>query len=178
MQIVNFFYELARQHKRLKGFTYNKAYRKGAGNSMYPLLWLDDPIAGQAVGDGVIRWTVNADFLGLPKDADEVPAVQAGAFDAALSLIEQIRKVRATTGVSIEGFNFLSLRDYYDDNAAGYRFTMTLNQANPVNRCLEDFDPAKTFPAMKSLPDFNVDHPDGGAIFSDTKGLPNFKLDV
>lgn len=176
MQIVNFFYELARQHKRIKGFTYNKAYQKGAGNSMYPLLWLDDPIAGQLVGANVIRWTVNVDVLGLPGKDDEVTTVQAAAFDAGLSIIERIKNTRATTGVGIDGFNFVSLRDYYDDGAAGYRFTMYLNQANPVNRCAEDFDPAKTFPAMAKLPDFNVDHPEGTAVFTDGRGLPNFTL--
>lgn len=176
MQIVNFFYELARQHKRINGFTYNKSYQKGAGNSMYPLLWLDDPIGGQAVGDNVIRWSVNIDLLGIPENDDDTPLVQSEAFDAGLSIIERIKNVRAVTGISVEGFNFLSLRDYYDDNAAGYRFTLSLNQANPVNRCAEDFDPTKQFPNVKTLPDFAVENPDGCAIFNNGSGLPNFKV--
>ena len=178
MQIVNFFYELARQHKKINAFTYGKSYEKGAGNSAYPLLWLDDPIAGQLTGTNVIRWTVNLDVLGLPSTGDEVPTVQSGAFDTGLSIIERIKAVRATTGISVEGFNFLSLRDYYDDNAAGYRFTLFLNQANPVNKCADDFDDAKTFPAVDSLPAFNVENPDGCAIFNEGSGLPNFSIKI
>lgn len=176
MQIVNFFYELARQHKRIKGFNYDKSYDKGAGNDAYPLVWLDDPIYGQSVGTNVVQYTCNVDFLGLPKDEAEVPTVQAEAFLVGLTFAEKIKLIRNVTGFSVERFNFISLRDYYDDNAAGFRFTFTINQANPVDRCAEDFDPEKQFNKIDALPDFKTDNPDGCAVFSDKKGLPNFKV--
>jgi len=176
MQIVNFFYQLAREHKGINGFIYDKSYQKGAGNSKYPLMWLDDPITGsQQNADGaVISWTVNLDVLGIPATSEGVNAVQSAAFDAGLSTIERIKNIRPLTGFSIATFNFVTLRDYYDDNAAGIRFTITLRQANPVNRCADDFDPSKQFPDVKALPDFNVDNPSGCAVFNTGTGLPDF----
>lgn len=177
MQIVNFFYELARQHKRLKGFIYGKGYEKGAANEAYPLLWLDDPVYGQSVNQAV-QYTVNADILGIPKNNESVLEVQTAAFNVGLSIAERIKQTRAHTGYSLNGFSFVSLRDYYDNNAAGIRFTYTILQANPADRCADDFDPAKEFPEAGALPDFKVDNPDGCAIFSDKSGLPDFKITI
>lgn len=177
MEIVNFFYELARQHKRLNGFAYGKGYEKGAANDAYPLAWLDDPILGTGVNN-VIRYTVNLDILGIPTSKADVLNVQDAAFTTGLSMIEKIKTVRHTSGFSLDAFSFITLRDYYDDNAAGVRFTIGLTQANPVDRCAEDFDPNKHFPPVFALPEFDVDAPDGCAIFNDGTGLPNFKIKV
>lgn len=176
MQIVDFLYNLAREHKRINGFRYGRAYEKGAGNAAYPLMWLDDPILGNSAGD-TVRYSVNVDVLGIPdsnKDAD-VLQVQTDAYTAGLSTIERIKVIRPLSRFSIDGFSFITLRDYYDDGAAGVRFTMTIIQANPVDRCAEDFDPTKQFPTVKTLPEFLVDNPDGCAIFNNGTGLPNFK---
>lgn len=175
MQIVNFLYELAREHRRVNGFIYGRTYEKGAANEAHPLVWLDDPIYGASAGN-TIRYTVNVDILGLPANNDEVLSVQGFALDTGLSMIERIKQVRATSGFSCDAFSFVTLRDYYDNNAAGQRFTLTISQANPVDRCADDFDPAKQFPKVGALPDFTVENPDGCAIFNDGTGLPNFKL--
>lgn len=179
MQVVNFFYELARQHKRIKGFYYGKSYEKGAANDNYPLMWLDDPIYGNAIGpDGSnpLAYTCNVDILGIPANNTEVLAVQSEAFTVGLTLAEKIKQTRKVTGFYIGSYSFVSLRDYYDDNAAGYRFTYRILQANPVDRCNEDFDPNKQLPRPDTLPDFNTDNPDGCAIFNNKSGLPNFKI--
>lgn len=175
MQIVNFFYELARQHKQIKGFFYGKAYEKGAANEAHPLVWLDDPIYGRSANQA-LYYTCNVDILGIPENDEAVLGVQTAAFSVGLTIAEKIKQVRASTGFSIESFDFVSLRDYYDNNAAGFRFTYTVIQANPVDRCNEEFDPDKEFPRVNALPDFKVDNPDGCAIFSDKTGLPNFKI--
>lgn len=175
MQIVNILYELARQHKQVKGFYYGKSYEKGAANEAHPLVWLDDPVYGRSVNH-VLTYTCNVDILGIPENDSQVQAVQSAAFAVGLTLAEKIKQVRAVTGFSLDDFTFLTLRDYYDNNAAGCRFTYTIIQANPVDRCNDDFDPAKEFPRMDALPDFTVENPDGCAIFSDKTGLPNFKI--
>lgn len=180
MIIINIFYELARQHTRIKGFRYGRTYEKGAGNDSYPLVWVDDPITGRAAGSPeagrVLGYTVNVDFLGLPGRGARVPEVQAAAIDAGLSFAERLTQIRGKTGVTVTGFTFVTLRDYYDDDAAGARFTYTLAAANPVDRCADVFDPDKQFPPRADLPDFATDHPDGCAVFGDTKGLPNFRV--
>ena len=177
MQIVNFFYELARQHDQVRGFRYGKPGDKGAGRDAYPLVWVDDPILGQQTGTGAtIQYTTNVDFLGIPANESEVPAVQAAALLMGLDFVEKIRQTRSTSGFSTERFSFITLRQYYDDNAAGVRFTFAVNQANPVNRCAENFDPEKQFPSVQALPVFDVDAADGCAVFTDKKGLPNFTV--
>lgn len=177
MQIVNFFYEIARQHRRIKGFAYGKGYEKGAGMEMHPLIWLDDPILGQSVGN-TIRYTVNVDVLGVPKKPSDAVAVQTEAFNVGMGIIERIKTQRASTGVSLDSFSFITLRDYYDNNAAGVRFTMQLITANPVDRCADDFDPTKQLGKIDALPNFDTDAPDGCAIFNNSVGLPDFKLSI
>jgi len=177
MRIVDFFYELARRHKRIKGFFYGKSYEKGASNEAHPLVWLDDPIYGQSV-DQTLSYTCNVDILGIPVNDEDVSDVQTAAFDVGLAFAEKINRVYPSTGFKVNGFTFVSLRDYYDNNAAGFRFTYTIVQANPVNRCDDDFDPSKQFPRINALPDFKVENPDGCAVFNEKTGLPDFKIDV
>lgn len=173
MQIVNLFYELARQHKLINGFYYGKAYNKGAGNAVYPLVWVDDPISGRRINQ-TLQYTVNVDVLGLPSNDTEILSIQQEAFIVGLTMEEKLKKEKP--GFYPDGISFIGLSDYYDDNAAGFRFTFTLTQALPVDRCNEDFDPEKELLGAGSLPDFNTDHPQGCAIFKDKKGLPNFIL--
>lgn len=175
MQIVNFIYELARQHKQLKGFIYGKGYEKGAANEAHPLLWLDDPIYGQA-NNQTIQYSVNVDILGIPKNEEEVLDVQTAAFYTGLDIAEKIKDIRHHSGFSMGEYSFVSLRDYYDNNAAGYRFSYTIIQANPVDRCGMNFDPDKKFPEINALPDFKIENPEGCAIFDHKTGLPNFKI--
>lgn len=169
-------YELARQHKRIRGFRYDRVGEKGAGNDMYPLVWVDDPLTGFASSEGTVTYTVNVDILGIPKNDEDVRAVQTAAFDAGLAIYQRLKDTRVATQTTAGGYNFVTLRDYYDDNAAGVRFTYTLVAANPLNRCVEDFDTVKQFPARQDMPDFNTLHPDGCAIFSEKAGLPNFEV--
>jgi hypothetical protein len=177
MQIVDFFYELARQHASVKAFKYGKPSDKGAGNDVYFLVWLDDPLLGQTTGTGAtIQYTVNIDFLDIPKNDGEVKTKQAAALLVGLDFVERIKQVRQTSGFSVDRFSFITLRDYYDDNAAGVRFTFAVNQANPVNKCAENFDPEKAFPSASALPSFEVDSADGCVIFTDKTGLPSFQV--
>lgn len=180
MWIVDFYYDIARTNLRIKSFTYGKSYAKGAGTDRYPLIWLDDPIYGQTAAVArynVLKWTVNVDILGIPTDEDDVIAVQAAAFLIGVGIPERAKAIYNATGITIEGFTFTSLRDYYDDKAAGYRFTYNVSQANPVDRCAEDYDPSKVFSEPSPLPKFIVENPDGCAVFEDFKGLPNFSVE-
>lgn len=182
MQPIDLFYTLSREHKRLNSFVYGKAYEKGAGNNKYPLAWLDDPVTGNTAGPqpsaplAQIQWICNVDFLGIPNNDADVINVQAAAFAVGLSFAEQINKTRHVNKYFAAGFNFISLREYYDDNAAGYRFTFTLQEANPVDLCADDFDPAKVFTDISPLPAFNTIASEGCAVFTDKPGLPNFSV--
>lgn len=178
MQIVNLFYELARQQKEMRGFKYGKGGEKGAGSDAYPLTWLDDPLLGSSAraDGGVIRWTVNVDILGIPKNDAEVKGVQDKALLIGLSYFEKAKEIKNTTGLSIESYNFITLRHYYDDDAAGCRFTFTITSTNPIDRCADYFDPDKEFDKNNPLPDFITANPNGCAVFNDKPGLPNFNI--
>jgi hypothetical protein len=179
MQIVDFYYLIARENLRINSFTYGKAYRKGSGTDRYPLLWLDDPIYGQTLAlnqFNALSWTVNVDILGIPSNEDDVMAVQAAAFLVGIGIPERAKVIYKTTGVAITGYKFISLRDYYDDKAAGYRFTYTLSIANPVDLCANDYNPDKVFSVPSPLPAFIVDNPQGCATFAGRTGLPDFSV--
>lgn len=175
MQIVNLWYELARQNKVVKGFVYGRKVNEGAGNEIFPLTHLDDPILGTSVGD-TIRYTCNVDITGIPDAGATVQDVQAAAFMVGLSYWQKIKDTKGA--FRVEGYTFITISEYYDNDAAGLRFTFQIIAANPVNRCEEYFDPAKQFPTVDALPDFKTDAPDGCAVFSEKGGLPNFTLDI
>lgn len=177
MQIVDLFYQLAKEHIKINSFFYGKAYEKGAGEESHPCVWLDDPVAFDGVTESVVQWTVNLDILGIPANASEVIGVQSAALDVGLEFIEKIRAIRANTGFSIVKYSGITLRDYYDNNAAGMRFTFSLSEANPVNRCVNPFDPNKGFVNPSYLPNFATDNAQGCAVFTDKTSLPSFKTD-
>lgn len=171
-QITNLFFDLARQHKTIKGFFFGKSYEKGAANEAHPLVWLDDPIVGSAVR-GVVNFTVNVDILDIPQKEEDVINIQESAFRVGLLFADVISK---TKGYSVEGVSFISLRDYYDNSAAGQRFTYSIVCANPIDRCADDLDPFKTFAITSPLPNFSVSHPEGCTVFPEKSGFP--KIDV
>lgn len=178
MQIVNFFYELARTNKRIKGFAYGRAGGKGAGTEAFPLLWLDDPIYGEAVAKNALRFTCNVDILGIPVQPSEIPTVQDAAFNTGLSLCERIKVIGAITNITIDSLSFVSVSEYTDNDAAGYRFTFRLTAVNPADICADDYDPTKQFPKSEDLPNFLTDNPEGCAVFTAKSGLPNFKITI
>lgn len=170
MEIINRLYDISRKHPLIVSFIFNKTYRKGAGGTKYPCVWVDDPLSGQSDGINALRFTANMDVLDLPTAETSAASVQDWAFTAGLRIIEKLR-----ADINVLGFNFVSLQDYYDDNAAGYRFTLTVSTANPVNRCANDSDDGKQFADdVSGLPDFLTDNPNGCAIFAPGGGLPNF----
>lgn len=175
MQIVNLWYELARQNKVINGFIYGRQGDKGAGNEFFPLTHLDDPLTGQSV-DTTVRYICNVDILGLVTSDTTVQAVQAAAFEVGLSYWQKIRDLKGY--FRVDGFTFISLSQYTDNDAAGYRFTYTLISPNPIDKCIEYYDPAKQFPTPADFPDFKTDNPDGCAVFSEKGGLPNFKITI
>lgn len=176
MEIVNLLYNLARTQISVRGFIYGKAYNKGAGTDAYPLVWLDDPITAGTVNElnSALRYTVNVDILDIPKSDADVLGIQSAALTIGLSFREKLKNKFG--GVSVESFNFITLRDYYDDNAAGVRMTYSIVAPNPLDICEEYFDDNKQFLQIKDLPDFSTENPNGCAVFNDKAGLPSFNV--
>jgi hypothetical protein len=168
--IVNIFRQQAREHKTIRAFYYSRNCELGAGSQSHPLFWLEDPITGRN-RDNVFVNSVNFAILFLPQALGKTPVhrLQNLAFSIGLNIIERIRHSPAC-GISIHpDWTYTTLRDYYDNNACGCRFSVDFTQLNMQNLCLIDaqFDPAKRFETQacgpdccevfaRKLPDFDI----------------------
>lgn len=176
--IVDILYQLAKQHLSIKSFAYDTINEMGNGSELYPLLWLEDPILLNSTTANIIRVNFNFSITEIPTSNSEAKAIQDRCLATGLSIVEKLRELKNETKLSILDFSALSLRRYYDNNAAGYRFSVTANILNPQNLCRLDsaFDPDKEFQITESLPKFDTDNKNGCAIFSDKAELPKFDL--
>jgi hypothetical protein len=168
--ILNIFRRQAREHKTIKAFYYNRNYELGNGKENHPLLWLEDPVYGHNQ-DNVFVNSVSFSVLFIPSTEESVSHLQNLGFSIGLNIIERIKKDTAC-GISIRpDWTYTTLRDYYDNNACGCRFSINFSQVNMQNLCLidEQFDTEKEF-----VPDLSGLLPDNTEIF-DHK-LPDFDI--
>ncbi len=155
--IIEMFRRQAREHKTIRSFYYNRNYEIGSGNETHPLFWLEDPLTGRNNANTFTN-TVNFSVLFIPKDDAEVANFQNMAFSIGLNILERIKQDE-TSGVSIlPSWTYLTLRNYYDNNACGCRFTVEFVQRNMQNLCLieEQFDTLKDFESTGLLNNFEV----------------------
>lgn len=174
--IIDIFHTQAQQHKALKAFYYNRNYELGSGKDHYPLLWLEDPLTGQNRGN-VFSNSVNFSILLLPDKEHSTAKLQNLAFSMGLNIIERIKKHANELGVSVQpDWSYLTLSNYYDDNACGCRFSVNFIQANMQNLCLidEQFDADKQFEETIALKSFNVSPANNCEVFTDK--FPVFDL--
>lgn len=173
--IIDIFRNQAREHKAIKAFYYNRNYELGSGKDVYPLFWLEDPINGRNQ-DNTFTNSINFSILFVPKDNESVSSVQNVAFSIGLNIIERIKN-NNTIEISIKpDWTYTTLREYYDDNAAGCRFSVNFTQKNMQNLCLidEQFDPDKQFEVDNNLPDFDISPANNCDVF--TNKFPVFDL--
>jgi len=175
--IIELFKTQAREHKTIKSFMYCRNYEKGSGKDIYPLFWMEDPISGQN-RENVFRNSVSFSILFTPQKGQTKESLQNLAFSIGLNIIERIKKDERSA-VSIEsGWSYLTLSDYYDDNAIGCRFTVGFTQRNMQNLCLidEQFDENKEFDKKEGLKDFDITPSNSCEVF--TNKLPVFDLKI
>lgn len=174
--IIEMFRRQAREHKTIRSFYYNRNYEMGSGNEAHPLFWLEDPLTGRNNANTFTN-TVNFSVLFVPKDDAGVANLQNMAFSIGLNILERI-KYDDTVPVSVlPSWSYLTLRNYYDNNACGCRFTVELVQRNMQNLCLieEQFDGENEFEASKSLTYFDV-KTTSGSVETFANKLPVFDL--
>lgn len=154
--ITDILRQQAREHKTIKAFCYNRNYEMGSGKEIHPLLWLEDPIYGRNC-DNVFVNSVNFSVLFIPSSEKTIPELQNLACSIGLNIIERIKT--QDNGVSIRpDWTYTTLRDYYDNNTCGCRFSVNYAQVNMQDLCLidEQFDPAGEFGTSPSLDDFDI----------------------
>jgi len=173
--IITTFRKQAREHKTIRAFYYNRNYELGAGNESHPLLWLEDPIAGRN-NDNLFVNSVNFSVLFIPTSNEAVAHMQHLAFSIGLNMIERIKKDPASGFTIRPDWTYTTLRNYYDNNACGCRFSLNMNQVNMQNLCLieEQFDTDKEFEDAVLLPEISLPGGKPCEIFENK--LPDFDI--
>lgn len=189
--IVNTFYGLAREHKLIRSFVYNRVSKgMGTGEKNYPQMFLEDPIyiADSAPVDGKVLVTINFDITCLPhafsnynvRQLTEVEC-QNVCHQIALHMVARLRELNkdfdTRTGIDIVKYSFITLRNWGDDKAAGVRCTLKVYVDSDIQLCdlQEHFDPDKEFNLGELLDDINTDDASGCVDMS--YKLPVIKLD-
>lgn len=172
--IISVFRTQARQHKTIKAFYYNRNYELGTGCENHPLLWLEDPIYGRN-HENVFVNSVNFSVLFLPEADKTVSELQNLAYSIGLNIIERIKAHENDIRVRPD-WTYTTLRNYYDNNACGCRFSVNFTQANMQDLCLidEQFDPVGEFGTSLYLDDFEVKPSANGEIYAGK--FPEFNL--
>ena len=170
--IVNIFREQARCHKSIQSFYYNRNIELGSGNEAHPMLWLEDPITGLNQSNLFIN-SVNFSILFIPDNGNDVLRLQNLAFSVGLNIIERIKQQQSDTVTILPDWTYITLRNYYDNDACGCRFSVNFNQLNMQNMCLidEQFDNDCTLTQTSYLNSFNIGQQE---VFADK--LPVFDL--
>jgi len=152
--IVNIFREQAREHKVIKSFLYGRNYELGNGNEAHPLFWLEDPILGRNQSNLFIN-SVNFAILFIPGEEDDILHLQNLAFSTGLNILERIKLNKTEIGV-LPTWTYITLRDYYDNNACGCRFSVDITHLNTQNLCLieDQFDSGKQLKTAPILSNF------------------------
>ncbi len=173
--IIEMFRRQAREHKTIRSFYYNRNYELGSGNEAHPLFWLEDPLMGRNNANTFAN-TVNFSILFIPKDDMEIANLQNMAFSIGLNILERIKHDETISVSIVPSWSCLTLRNYYDNNACGCRFTVELIQRNMQNLCLieEQFDCEKEFEVSKPLNNFDVKT--SGTFETFVNKLPVFDL--
>ena len=174
--IVDIFRTQAREHRAIQAFYYNRNYELGSGRELHPLLWLEDPVTGENQSNTFLN-SVNFSILFIPKDNSDVLKYQDLAFSIGLNIIERIKKHQHNYHVGLQpGWSYTTLRDYYDNNACGCRFSVEMSQLNMQNLCLidEQFDTDGILNEGGALNDFDIVPSGTCEMFTDK--LPVFDL--
>lgn len=158
--IINTFKDLARKHKLIKSFYYDKTYELGEGNELHPMFWLEEPIYATNTGNNGQGFYVTVSFsiLLIPNEDRNEQRCQELALSAGLNIIEKIKRDEDSPVTVKPDWSWVTVSDYYDNNASGIRFTVNMFIPNISNWCVldEQFDDDKEFEVKEPLNDFDV----------------------
>lgn len=188
-ELIKLFYNLSKTNKLIRGFKYDKLTNAaGVGSDFYPLCFLEEPIYinNSKVADNTTTLTVNFDIVLLPQALQNFDikqptheGLESIAYEVALSYMGRITNLyndwlkdeeNEYQPFKVVSYNFITLRNWYDDNATGIRCTVILEVKNELNLCLVDelFDDNKELPFDELLPNIDTSDAEGcedGYIF-------------
>lgn len=178
--IINTFKELAKKHKLIQSFYYDKNYELGEGNELHPMFWLEEPIYGANNGKNGEGFYVTVSFciLLIPNEDRNEQRCQELALSCGLNIIEKLKRNEDSEVTVKNDWTWVTLSDYYDNNSSGCRFTVNLYIPSIANWCLldEQFDDDKEFEIKEPLNDFNVNANSKCEVFTNKPLDFNLKL--
>jgi hypothetical protein len=169
----------------------------GIGEENHPLVFLEDPIyvGDSTLSDGSVRCTVNFDVVMTPQALENFNVKQLSpeecqtiAHSIALNFVAKLKDISSNyeeydeneynTSIKVISYSFITLRNWYDNNAAGVRCTMLITVDNPINYCdlEEHFDPSKEFDLGELLQPINTDDAQGCVDVSFDYKFPKITL--
>lgn len=197
--IIRTFYNVAKEHKLVRQFKYDSLTKgSGIGEENHPLVFLEDPIyiRESTLNDGSVRCTVNFDVVMTPQAFENwnvekqltPEECQTVAHSIALNFVAKLKDIadhyedydedKFNTSLKVLDYSFITLRNWYDNNAAGVRCTMEISVDNPINYCNleEHFDEEKEFDLGELLQPINTDNARGCINTVWDYKLPKFTL--
>lgn len=171
-KIIDTFYDLARQHKLIRSFAYDRVSKgMGIGEKNYPQFFLEDPIyindTTPTTGQTLV--TVNFEITCLPQAFSNYDVRQLTEAECqnvchqiALHIVARLRSLNAEfdtrIGVEVVKFSFMTLRHWGDDDASGVRCTVQLAVDNDIQLCDldEHFSDGKEFNLGRLLDDIDT----------------------
>jgi hypothetical protein len=195
--IIRTFYNISREHVLVRQFKYDRLSKgSGIGEENHPLVFLEDPIyvGDSTLSDGSVRCTVNFDVVMTPQAFENwnkrqltPEECQTVAHSIALNFVAKLKDINHNyeeydedeynTSIRVVSYSFMTLRNWYDNNAAGVRCTMIITVDNPIDYCDldEHFNPEKEFDMGELLQPIDTDEAYGCVTF-DYK-LPKINFD-
>ena len=196
--IIRTFYNIAREHKLVRQFKYDRLSKgSGIGEENHPLVFLEDPIyvGDSTLSDGSVRCTVNFDVVMTPQALENFNVKQLSpeecqtiAHSIALNFVAKLKDISTNyeeydeneynTSIKVLSYSFITLRNWYDNNAAGVRCTMVITVDNPISYCdlEEHFDDSKEFDLGELLQPINTEDAAGCSDVVFDYKLPKFTL--
>ena len=191
-KIIDTFYDLAKQHKLIRSFAYDRVSKgMGTGEKQYPQFFLEDPIYinESTPLNGQTLCTVSFDITCLPQAFSNwyvrqltESECQNVCHQIALHIIAKLREMNmefdTRIGMEVVKYSFMTLRNWGDDKADGIRCTVQLALDNDIQLCDldEHFDPEKEFDLGNLLNDIDTEDAQGCHENFSFK-LPKIKID-
>lgn len=197
--IIRTFYNISREHVLVRQFKYDRLSKgSGIGEENHPLVFLEDPIyvSDSTLNDGSVRCTVNFDVVMTPQAFENYnrrqltpEECQTVAHSIALNFVAKLKDIsnnyeeydedEYNTSIRVVSYSFMTLRNWYDNNASGVRCTMIISLDNPINYCDldEHFNPDKEFDMGDLLQPINTDDAQGCYDVSFDYKLPQINFD-
>lgn len=173
-KIIDTFYDLARQHKLIRSFAYDRVSKgMGTGEKNYPQFFLEDPIYinDSTPTTGQTLATVSFDITCLPQAFSNFNVRQLTEEECqnvchqiALNIIAKLRALNLEydkrIGMEVVRYSFMTLRNWGDDRASGIRCTIQLALDNDIKFCDldEHFDNEKEFDLGNLLDNIDTDN--------------------